>query len=201
MVAVLSLTGSAVYGLTTEDMLLLKTSGVSEEAVVLMVESGYQNVQKVIALKRAGFKDDNIIAIIRAESRIVPTGQRTVLQTPAKARIVRYLVFRGTPVLQNSQVMENAYLSLEDGFLKLEWQDPAGLGLLDAFRKKAIASPFVWKLNPKEDSLETGADGYTCLLRSGIGHKGKPDVDAKHLWLLYFDPENQAIIEAIRKKL
>ena len=185
-------------------MLRLKRAGVPEETIVLIVQHGYQDPDKVLALKEAGFTDENIRAIITAESKApapLPVGKIQV-QTVARAKIMRYLIFRGEPVLQNSQVVDNGVLSLTtDGNLKLEWKERGGMGLLDELKKNRLKSPFYWSINPKEDSLGPAAEGFTYQLRSGANHQGMPQTDKDHYWLFSFEPQEKAMAEAIKKKL
>lgn len=193
---------SAALALSTDEMLRLKRAGVPEETIVLIVQNGYSDINKVLALKDAGFKDENIRAIITAESKAPAPVETIQLRTAARAKIMRYLIFRGQPVLQNSQVVDKAVLSLTtDGNLKLEWKERGGLGLLDALKKKRLESPFYWSINPKEDSLGPGDEGFAYQLRSGANHQGMPETDKDHYWLFSFEPEERGIAEAIKKKL
>lgn len=192
----------SAFALTTDQMLNLKKSGITEETIVLMVESGYGDVEKILNLKAAGFQEENIRTVIKAESKNGSGSEKISKTTTARVKIQRYLKFRGSPVLQKSRTIDKAILSLVDGSnLKLEWKDTGGLGLLDEFKPKGFKNPFYWTINAREDVLLPGAEGYAHLLKSGVHHKGMPDTDHSHYWLLYFDMEDRELADLIKAAL
>ncbi|MGE5174262.1 MAG: hypothetical protein ACM3MD_10600 [Betaproteobacteria bacterium] len=188
---------SLSVALTTDDMLRLKNAGISEETIIVMVESGYQDVEKVLKLKEAGFADQSILAIVKGEVKNNLGKERIISETTANAKIMWYLVFRGKPVLQNSKVIDDAKVSVVDNSsVKLEWKEKGGLGLLDELKVKAFTSPFYWVIN-KDDTLEPG-EGYPFVLKSTTAHQGKPDSDGSHYWMLYLEPRDAKIADSIR---
>ncbi len=189
---------SQSVALTTDDMLRLKKAGIPEETIIVMVENGYQDVEKVLKLKEAGFTDQSILAIVKGEAKNNLGKERIISETTAKAKIMWYLVFRGKPVLQNSKVIDDAKVSLvDDSSVKLEWKEKGGLGLLDELKVKAFTSPFYWVIN-KDDMLEPGGEEYPFVLQSTTAHQGKPDSDGAHYWMLYLEPKDAKIADSIR---
>jgi hypothetical protein len=202
IIYIVLLCSSTASALSTDDMLNLKKSGIAEETIVLMVESSYGDVEKILHLKAAGFREENIRAVIKAESKTGAGSERIDKTTTANVKILRYLVFRGKPVLQKSQTIDKAVLSLVDGSnLKLEWKEPGGLGLIEQFRPKGFKNPFYWTINAREDTLIPSHNGYPYLLKSGLNHKGMPETDETHYWLLFIDPGDSAVIELIKSVL
>lgn len=191
----------AAPALTTNELVRLKNAGVSEDIIVMLVETGYQDVDKIVHLREAGFKDQTIAAIIRGETANNPSGERNTFETTARVRIEWYLMYRDKPVLQNSQTIDKARVYLvENTSLKLEWKEAGGLGLLDSVMKKAFKSPFYWTLN-RNDLLEQGGDGYSTMLQSMTMHEGKPDSDGAHYWRMYLEPDDPAIVNSVRSSL
>ncbi len=189
------------FALTTDDMLRLKKAGIPEDIIVLMVDNDYKDADKIIKLKEAGFKDENIIAIIKGEVKNKATVEKINFETTGRVKILWYLMYRDKPVLQNSQAEDHAKISLvDDGIVKLEWKEETELGLLDALKKKAFKSPFYWVIN-KEDTLESGKEGYSFALKSTLNHSGKPDTDGSHYWLVYFEPSGAKIADSIKAVL
>lgn len=193
--------GSTLFALTAGDMVRLKQAGIPEDIIAVMVENNYQDVEKVIKLKEAGFKDQTIISIVKGESQNNLGKERITIETTGRVKILWYLVYRGNPVLQNSQAIDDVKLSLvDDAVLKLEWKDQGGLGLLDEIKKKAFKSPFYWTMN-QDDSLEKGNDGYAHVLKSTTAHQGKPDTDGSHYWMLYLQTNDARIVDSLRNSL
>lgn len=202
------------FAFTTEELLRLKKSGVSEDIIVFMAENDYRDVDKVSKLKEAGFKDENILAIIKSELKKKPSSsqpgegitkditQKNVdFETTAKIKIMRYLIYRGDPLLQNSDTMENANVSvIDNNIVKFEWKEKGGLGLLDFIRKKPFKSPFYWDIG-KDDKLEAGLEGYAYMLKSTTSHKGAPETDGSHYWVIYLEPKDPKIIDLIKHTL
>ncbi len=193
--------GGESLALTTEEMLRLKKAGISEEIIVLMVENGYKDADKVLSLKDAGFKDESIMAIIKGELKSNTVSEKVNAQTTARVKILWYLIYRGNPVLQNSRIVDNATISLvDDTNIKIEWKEKSGLGLLDEIKKKTFKSPFYWSIN-KDDAIGAGAEGYAYILKSGPQHQGKPETDNTHYWEIYFDPRDAKIVDHIKHAL
>lgn len=201
--------------LTTDELLRLKTSGVSEDIIVFMAENDYKDIDKVVKMKEAGFRDESILAIIKSELKGRPTKEissgsperegsieaAAQVETFARVKIMWYMIYRGESVLQNSQAIENAKVSLvSSDSIKFEWKDKGGLGLLDFISKKPFKSPFYWKID-KGDKLENGLEGYAYMLKSTTSHKGVPDTDGSHYWVLYLEPKDAKIIDHIKDAL
>lgn len=211
---------SLALALSTDDLLRLHKAGVPENIILLMDENDYQDVDRVIKLKKAGFKDESILTIIKHDlkrrrvpqsmppSSTPPSKEKTSqadeavdIKTRAKIKIAWYMLYRGDTVLQNSEEIDKATISMIGGkTLKLEWSEKQGLGLLDVFFKKPFKSPFYWELNP-DDTLMPAKDGYPYMLKSAVGHKGKPDTDESHYWILYLKPKDPRIIDYIAKAI
>lgn len=198
--------------LTTEELLKLKKSGVSEAIIVFMVENDYRDVDKVARLKEAGFKDDTIMAIIKSELKSRPSNtpsggevtkegysERVNFETTGRVKILWYIIYRGEPILQNSDAIENAKISITGNTIKFEWKTE-GLGLLDIFRKKPFKSPFYWEIN-RDDTFGPGKEGYAYILKSTVNHKGKPDTDGSHYWIIYLEPKDSRIVDYIKTTL
>jgi hypothetical protein len=193
--------GSTVFALTAADMVRLKQAGIQEDIIVVMVENNYQDVEKILKLKEAGFKDQTILSIVKGESHNNLGKERITVETTGRVKILWYLVYRGDHVLQNSQAIDDVKITLvDDAALKLEWKEQGGLGLLDEIKKKAFKNPFYWTLN-QDDSLEKGNDGYAYVLQSTTAHQGKPDTDGSHYWMVYLHPKDANIEESLRKSL
>ena len=200
--------------LTTEELLRLKTSGVSEDIIVFMAENDYKDIDKVAKMKEAGFRDESIMAIIKSElkgrrtkeiSSDAPDRKNNIeataqVETTARVKIMWYLIYRGEPVLQNNQAIDNAKVSFAGNTIKFEWEDKGGLGLLDFIRKKPFKSPFYWMID-KGDKLESGPEGYAYMLESTTNHKGAPETDGSHYWVLYLEPKDAKIIDHIKDAL
>jgi hypothetical protein len=59
--------GAALAALTTDELTRLKTSGLGEDVIRFMIENGYDNVDRVVRLKEAGFADETISSVIRSD--------------------------------------------------------------------------------------------------------------------------------------
>jgi len=197
--------------LTTEEMINLKKAGVSEDSIVWMVEHGYKDADKVLKLKKADFKDENIQAIIKSEAghqsakgisetRNDSFSAQADLKTPARIKIIWYRIFHDKPLLQNKETIDNARIAIAGKTLQITWPKREGMNPLNAFQKEPFESPFYWELN-KNDILETGEEGYNYKLQTDLSHKGKPDMDDVHYWVIYLDPENSKLIEHIKQAL
>lgn len=213
VITLLSVLCARLYALTTEELVRLKKAGVPEEIIVFMAENRYTDVDKVLRLKEAGFKDETIHAVIRSESKDLPPAgespaggkpalaENVTLESPGKLQILWYLVYRGDPVVQNRQAVEDARISLVgDNAVKFEWKDKDGLGLLEVFRRKAFGSPFLWTLD-EGDTLEAGKDGYAWMLKSTVNHRGKPPTDGAHYWIVQFTANDPRLADRLRKIL
>ncbi len=211
LLSLLSLTAMNAAALTTDELLRLKKAGVSEEIVFYMVESRYNNAEKVCKLKEAGYKDRTILAIIRSE---VESGQATprnpaeggtaapekvTFRTEGRIRILWHFVYQGKPVVQNKFAVDNVTISfVNDNTVKFEWNDKEDLGLLEVFRRRPFRSPFYWEI-AADDTLVPGKEEYPWMLKSAAGHRGKPATDDKHFWIVYFEPKDDRIVDRIRK--
>jgi hypothetical protein len=203
---------------TTDELVRLKHSGVSEETIVFLVENGCSDVEGIVRLVEAGFKDETIRAIIRAEAktgRHLPAGGSEVVEhaseplgpgegppgTAVRARIDWYLVYRGEPHRQNFQELDGAKVFLLGGrTVWIEHRTDSGSGMLEFFRKKPFPSPFAWDLE-RTDSFEAGRGGFACALTSAAARTGRPPVDGSHFWILSLDPKDPEFCESVRKAL
>ncbi len=199
---------------TIEDLIKLKKAGIPEDIIVFMVENNYKNVNKVLQLKEAGFKDKNIMTIIKSELKNKSLNslpgeeitrdtlpEQTDFKTTAKIKILWYMMYRGEPVLQNSDTINDAKVSIVDtNIVKFEWKEKGGLGLLDTLMNKPFKSPFYWDIN-KNDTLIPGRDGYHYILKSTVYHKGKPATDGTHYWIIFFEPKDLKIAKYIKNAL
>lgn len=197
---------------STDELIALKNSGVSEDIVRVVLESGYGDLARIIRLKKAGFKDDTILSVIKADlkeakapasSSAIPDKQAASeaidAETTARMKIQWYMVYRGNAMLQNSQEIDGAKISMIGGkTLRFEWTEKGGLGLLDFAYKKPFSSPFYWDID-KEDGIGPGAPGYPYALKSVSGHRGRPETDASHYWVVSFEPAGQAFARWIEK--
>lgn len=222
--------GTALAVLTTEELTRLKALDLGEDVIRLMIESDYDEVERVIKLKQAGFSDETIASVIRGDLRAAseakppaPRAERPTprpeqveprtpvsaadaeakasLQTSAKVTIEQYLAV-GDPVVQNGQEIANATISLlEDRRIKIEWNDSKPSGLVNLFRGKPFASPFYWDLD-KSDSLHrvNSKDG-SFTLQTGYSHPGQPPVDRSRYWLVQVRPESPELVKRIRQLL
>lgn len=209
LLVLLSLPAMNAAALTTDELLRLKKADVSEEIVVYMVESGYDNAEKVCKLKEAGYKDRTILAIIRSEmenGRAAPRDpaegrtaapERIAFRTEGRIRILWHLVYQGKPVVQNKFTADNVTISfVNDNTVKFEWNDKEDLGLLEVFRRRPFRSPFYWEIG-EDDVLGPGKEGYPWMLKSATARRGKPTTDDKHFWVVYFEPKDARITSYI----
>ncbi len=197
--------------LTTEELLRLKNAGVAEEVVVYMVESRYDDAEKVCKLKEAGYKDQTLLAIIKSEveNALEAPGtpgkgknaapEKTTFQTAGKIKILWHLIYQGKPVVQNKFTADNVTIALiGDNVVRFEWNDKEDLGLLEVFRRRPFRSPFYWEI-AGDDIFGPGKDGYPFMLKSAPGHRGRPSTDDAHFWVVYFEPKDARIADHIRK--
>lgn len=203
------------FALSADEMIRLKQAGVSEPVIILMIQGDYKDAGNILKLKEAGFTDETIETFIKSELKEnaarPPSDARgmagdlaeeeVVGESPARIKIMWYMVYRGEPVLQNSKVINDAKLSVDaDNSIKFEWKDETGLGMLDLVKQKWLKSPLYWNIVPG-DVLLPGQDGYKNILRSERGHRGQPDTDESHYWMIYLDPENPRVIDQMREML
>lgn len=222
--------GTALAVLTTEELTRLKALDLGENVIRLMIESDYDDVERVMKLKQAGFSDETIASVIKGDlkagseaKRPLPQAERPApqperieprtpvgapvaeakasLQTPAKVTIEQYLAV-GDPVVQNGQEIANATISLLEGRrIKIEWNDSKPAGLVSLFRGKPFASPFYWDLD-KSDSLHgVNSKGGSFTLQTGYSHSGQPPVDRSRYWVVQVSPESPELVKRIRELL
>ena len=82
---VLVSSGTALAALTTKELTRLKTVGLGEDVIRLMIENGYDNVDRVVELKEAGFTDETISLVIRSDLKGTGEAQQPTPQ-PEKAK-------------------------------------------------------------------------------------------------------------------
>jgi hypothetical protein len=223
---VLISSGTALAALTTEELTRLKTSGLGEDVIRFMIENGYENVDRVVRLKEAGFADETISSVIRSDLKggsaaTLPKPQPTqvkqaqpvaeqvteaeapvLLQTSAKVKIEQYLVL-GDPVVLNSQDIRNATVSLLQGRrLKIEW-DPSkpGSTLGNIHLNKPFATPFYWDLEKGDGLHGVNPRDNSFTLRTGRLHQGSPVSSKSHQWVLYLTPDSPDLAKRIQATL
>lgn len=200
----------ASFALTTDELLQLKKAGIPEDIILFMVDSDYKDVDKVLKLKDAGFKDETILSIIKKDLKGKPSAEILKKETAksvsaqgggaemtSKIKILWYASYGGGPVLLAKQEEDNARVAVEAGTLKFEWADKSVLSIL---LKKPFKSPFFWDID-KDDTLGPGKDSYPYMLQSSVKHKGKPETDASHFWVVYLNPADTKILDSIRETL
>lgn len=222
--------GAALAVLPTEDLTRLKASNVGESVIRLMIENDYDDVDRVMKLKQAGFSDETITSVIKGDLKArsevkqsAPQPERAtrepekieqtkpttasvvdakaILQTPAKVTIEQYIAV-GEPMVQNGQEIQHATISLlEDRRIKIEWQNSKPAGLVNFSRGKPFTSPFYWDLD-KDDGLHgVSAKDGSFTLRTGYSHPGQPAVNRSRYWILHVTPENHDLMKRIRELL
>lgn len=216
--------GTALAALTTEELTRLKTSGLGEDVIRFMIENDYGNVDRVMKLKAAGFADETISSVIRndlkagGEAKLPPPQPEKIkqaqpvaepvaeaaatMQTSAKVTIEQYLAI-GEPVVQNSQDIPNATISLLQGRrLKIEWDDSKAASTLGSFlRGKPFASPFYWDLDKGDGLHSVNPKDNSFILRTGRSHQGRPTVDKAHYWIVHLTPGSPELAKRIRELL
>lgn len=234
---VMVLTGTALATLTTDELTKLKSSGLREDTIRFMIESGYGNVDRVIRLKDAGFTDETISSVIKSDleagnklqtatvqpekaqqtepvatmelqtaaaqpEKVPQTEPAATIKTSAKVTIERYLV-HGDPILQNSQDINNATISLVQGRrLKVEWDSNKGSSALgDFFHIKPFASPFYWDVDKGDVLYSASQKDNAFILRTGHLHQGMPTTDKAHYWIVHLTPNNPDLVKRIKELL
>ena len=220
--------GSALAGLTTDELTRLKTSGLGEDVILFMIENDYGNVDRVVRLKEAGFADETISSVIRsdlkagveanrpapqpeqvkgkpvAEPAAKPMAEETaIMQTSAKVMIEQYLAL-GDPVVQKSQDIPDATISLLQGRrLKIEWDGSKlakTVGNL-LLRDKPFASPFYWDLDKGDGLYSVNPKDNSFTLRTGHSHQGRPTAGKTHYWVVHVTPDRPDLEKRIRELL
>lgn len=218
--------GTALAALTTEELTRLKTSGLGEDVIRFMIENGYDNVDRVVRLKEAGFADETISSVIRNDLK--EGGEATqpkpqpaeakqaqpvakpataaeapvTLQASGKVKIEQYLVL-GDPIVLNSQDFRNATISLLQGRrLKIEW-DPSepGSKLGNIHMNKPFETPFYWDLEKGDGLQSVNPKDNSFILRTGRSHQGSPISSKSHRWVLHLTPDSPDLVKRIREIL
>lgn len=212
--------GTALAALTTEELTRLKMSGLGEEVIRFMVENGYDNVDRVVKLKEAGFADETISSVIRTDLKAggevkLPAPQpvkvqkaqpvaeaAATMQALAKVRIEQYLAV-GEPVVKNSQDISNATISLLQGRrLKIEWDGNPAVSTLDnILRRKPFEHPFYWDLDKGDALHSVNPKDNSFILRTGRSHQGSPAADRVHYWIVHVTPNSPDLEKRIRELL
>lgn len=222
--------GSALAVLTTEELTRLKASNLGESVIRLMIESDYDNVDRVMKLKQAGFSDETVASVIRGDLKAGNETKRPILQserpvqeskkverltavtepvaeakvslrTSAKVTIEQYLAV-GDPVVQNGQDIRNATVSLlEDRRMKIEWSDSKPSGLVNFLRARPFASPFYWDLDKGDGLHSVNSKDGSFTLQTGYSHPGLPPADRSRYWVVHVSPENTDLVKRIRALL
>ena len=221
---VLVSSGTALAALTTDELTRLKTSGLGEDVIRFMIENDYGNVDRVVRLKEAGFADETISSVIRSDLKAGVEAKRPALhpeqvkqvqpvaepaaeatatmQTSAKVTIEQYLVL-GDPIVQNSQDILNATISLLPGRrLKIEWDGskvPSTLG--NFLRGKPFTSPFYWDLDKGDGLHSVNPKDNSFILRTGHSHRGRPKTDKAHYWIVHLTPNSPDLAKRIGELL
>lgn len=245
----LAASGAALGALTTDELTRLKASGLGEDVIRFMVESDYENVDRVVRLKEAGFSDETVSSVIRKDLKAgtearrpadepqparpaSPTAQpaaQAAVQSPsqpvahsaaqpmaqpatpqaadaatlfsaaASVKIEQYLV-RGEPVVQNSQDIPAATISMLEGRrLKIDW-DPAKTPA-NFFRRKPFTPPFYWDLDRSDGLHAVSQRDNSFVLRTGHAHQGQPETGTARAWVLHITPESTELAGRIRAAL
>lgn len=216
--------GTARAALTTEELTRLKMSGLGEEVIRFMVENAYDNVDRVVKLKEAGFADQTISSVIRTDLKaggeaMLPAPQQVKVQPPqpvaepvaeaaatmqasAKVKIEQYLAI-GEPIVKNSQDISSATISLLQGRrLKIEWDgNPAASTLDNILRRKPFENPFYWDLDKGDALHSVNPKDNSFILRTGRSHQGSPAADRVHYWIVYVTPNSPDLEKRIRELL
>lgn len=225
--------GAAFATLSTEALTRLKASGLGEEIIRVMIESGYDNVDRVLKLKEAGFADETIATVIRSDLKTggepgrptpqapqanapkpaqqaqpvqreaAPVAEAPVLmRTHAKVKIEQY-VGLGEPVVQNSQDIPAATVSLLEGRrLKIEWaQDDSNLSPGRLIWRKPFTSPFYWDLSKGDLLHRVTAGDNSFTLRTGHRHAGSPATTKSQHWLVHLTPDSPELAPRLRQLL
>ncbi len=216
--------GAAVAALTTEELTRLKTSGLGENVIRFMIENDYGNVDRVVKLKETGFADETISSVIRNDLKIrgeakLPSPQpekvkpaqpvaepvveaTAIMRTSAKVMIEQYLVL-GDPIVQNSQDIPNATISLlQGGKMKIEWDSSTIVSSLsNVLRGKPFANPFYWDLDKSDGLYSVNPKDNSFILRTGYSHKGRPTTGNSHYWIVHFTSQSPDLEKQIRKLL
>jgi len=207
----------SALALTTAELVNLKKAGVSEEIVVLMAENNYQDTDKVLKLKEAGYKDESIIAIVKSEikNRSLPVETNVTsmpmappasaepkadFQTPAKVKIFRYLMYHDKPLLQNKEAIADAQVSILGKTLQITWEKKDGMNPLNAFQKEPFEPPFKLEFH-ENDVLGQGSEGYTYMLQTGLGDNHQVKMSREGYWVVYLEPKDQKLIDYIKNAL
>lgn len=232
-VLALAASGAALATLSTEALTRLKASGLGEEIIRFMIENGYDNVDRVLKLKEAGFADETIATVIRSDlktggesGRPMPQAQQAnvpkpaqqaqpvqreaqpvaeapvLMRTPAKVKIEQY-VGLGEPVVQNSQDIPAATVSLLEGRrLKIEWeQDSSTSTPARMLWRKPFTSPFYWDLSKGDLLHRASARDNSFTLRTGHLHGGSPATTKSQHWLVHLTPDNPDLARRIKELL
>jgi hypothetical protein len=222
--------GTALAVLTTDELTRLKASNLGESVIRLMIESDYDNVERVTKLKQAGFSDETITSVIRGDLKAGSEAKRPTLrpeqpalppekvepltavtapvaeakvslQTSAKVTIEQYIAV-GDPVVQNGQEIRNATISLLEGRrMKIGWNDSKPSGLMTFLRGKPFASPFYWDLDKSDGLHSVNSKDGSFTLQTGYSHPGQPPVDRSRYWVVHVSPENPDLVRRIRELL
>lgn len=229
----LAASGAALATLSTEALTRLKASGLGEEVIRFMIDNDYDNVDRVLKLKEAGFTDATIASVIRSDlktggepARPAPQAQPAnapkpaqqaqpvqreaqpvaeapvLMRTPAKVKIEQY-VGLGEPVVQNSQDIPAATVSLLEGRrLKIEWeQDSSTSTPARMLWRKPFTSPFYWDLSKGDLLHRASARDNSFTLRTGHLHGGSPATTKSQHWLLHLTPDNPDLARRIKELL
>ncbi len=232
----LTVSSAALAGLSTEALTRLKASGLGEDVIRFMIDNDYDNVDRVLKLKEAGFADATIASVIRSDLKTggepgrstlpaeqakparpaqqaqavqreareaAPVAEAPVLmRTSAKVKIEQY-VGLGEPVVQNSQDIPEATISLLEGRrLKIEWeQDGSVLTPARLLWRKPFASPFYWDLSKGDLLHRASSRDNSFTLRTGHLHGGSPATTRSQHWLVYLTPDNPDLARRIKELL
>ncbi|HAM50272.1 MAG TPA: hypothetical protein DCP92_06100 [Nitrospiraceae bacterium] len=211
LIAIVAIASKTSYAISTDDLIKLKKAGIPEDIILFMNDADYKDVEKVLKLKEAGFKNETILSIIKKDLKEKPpteslkkepvtdaAAQGGQGETTAKIKILWYMAYSANPALLSSQAIDNARISVASpGRLKFEWEDK---GFFSIVMKDPFHSPFYWDIN-KDDVVGPGKNGYPYMLRSGVHHKGRPDTDDSHFWVIYLNPADTRILDYIKENL
>lgn len=152
--------GAALAALTTDELTRLKTSGLGEDVIRFMIENGYDNVDRVVRLKEAGFADETISSVIRTDLK--EGGEATLPKPqPAEAKQLQPVeVKQAQPVAEKTTKADAPVMMQTSAKVKIERYlvvgDPIVLNSQD-IRKATVSLLQGRRLKIEWDPIEPGS--------------------------------------------
>lgn len=175
----LAASNAALAILSTDALTRLKASGVGEETIRFMIDNGYEDVDRVLKLKEAGFTDETIASVMRSDLRagvgskpslpqVQETQPATVVQTVAPAREVQHV-----QLVQPAQAVADAPVLLRAA-AKVRIEQYVGLGEPVVQNSQDIPEATVSLLEGRRLKIEWGPDKSASTLGRLIWRKPFP---------------------------